>query len=166
MTTLNPELQFAVSSTLQERLAELDEQITASESGQEPWVARASEAPDAGDASVADHLQTKERALEQQAVDQRNRVIDALQRLETGDYGECIDCGTEIKVQRLQVQPRWSAVYAVRRRTNTRTPMRVRAPACNGLRPTRRVAMWLDGGDPGAHVLDNQLAVLHRVTHR
>jgi RNA polymerase-binding transcription factor DksA len=105
MTTLNPELQFAVSSTLQERLAELDEQITASESGQEPWVARASEAPDAGDASVADHLQTKERALEQQAVDQRNRVIDALQRLETGDYGECIDCGTEIKVQRLQVQP-------------------------------------------------------------
>ncbi len=49
MTTLNPELQFAVSSTLQERLAELDEQITASESGQEPWVARASEAPDAGD---------------------------------------------------------------------------------------------------------------------
>ena len=142
MTTLNPELQFAVSSTLQERLAELDEQITASESGQEPWVARASEAPDAGDASVADHLQTKERALEQQAVDQRNRVIDALQRLETGDYGECIDCGCS---------PRWSAVSAVRRRMNTRTPMRVRAPACNGLRPTayapgRYVARWRRSG--------------------
>ncbi|WP_348675770.1 TraR/DksA family transcriptional regulator [uncultured Abyssibacter sp.] len=94
-----------MSGALHDRLTELDRQITESETGQEPWTSRAGEAPDAGDASVADHLQTKERSLEQQAVDQRNRVIDALQRLKTGDYGECVDCGTEILVDRLQAQP-------------------------------------------------------------
>lgn len=33
------------------------------------------------------------------------QVADALERMRTGDYGLCIDCGTDIGLQRLQALP-------------------------------------------------------------
>jgi len=37
--------------------------------------------------------------------DERNAVEQALQRLEEGSYGTCVDCGREIPAGRLQAQP-------------------------------------------------------------
>jgi RNA polymerase-binding transcription factor DksA len=37
--------------------------------------------------------------------DERNAVTQALQRLEDGSYGTCVDCGREIPAERLKAQP-------------------------------------------------------------
>ena len=37
--------------------------------------------------------------------DERNAVLQALQRLEDGTYGTCVDCGKEIPAERLKAQP-------------------------------------------------------------
>lgn len=37
--------------------------------------------------------------------DERNAVTQALQRLEDGSYGTCVDCGKEIPPERLKAQP-------------------------------------------------------------
>ena len=36
---------------------------------------------------------------------QRSRVRDALQRLDAGTYGQCIDCGRELPDERLEARP-------------------------------------------------------------
>ncbi len=36
---------------------------------------------------------------------ERARIIAALQRLEEGEYGWCADCGSEISLRRLDVDP-------------------------------------------------------------
>ena len=37
--------------------------------------------------------------------DERNAVVQALQRLQDGTYGTCVDCGKEIPAERLKAQP-------------------------------------------------------------
>jgi RNA polymerase-binding transcription factor DksA len=36
---------------------------------------------------------------------QRDRVTRALERLEAGSYGECVDCGTSMPEERLEAKP-------------------------------------------------------------
>jgi RNA polymerase-binding transcription factor DksA len=36
---------------------------------------------------------------------QRSRVRDALQRLEAGTYGQCVDCGRDLPDERLEARP-------------------------------------------------------------
>jgi DnaK suppressor protein len=38
-------------------------------------------------------------------VDELGQIIAALERMDRGEYGECIDCGVDIPFERLQVQP-------------------------------------------------------------
>ena len=42
---------------------------------------------------------------EQRDLDEMAEVQAALQRLDAGTYGDCLDCGEPISLQRLQVQP-------------------------------------------------------------
>lgn len=44
-------------------------------------------------------------ALGNEAREELTKISSALQRLETGDYGLCVECGLEIEPGRLQVYP-------------------------------------------------------------
>jgi DnaK suppressor protein len=58
-------------------------------------------------ADTATELQDADRqnAVLENADDQRAQVLAALQRLDDGTYGRCVDCGQEIPAVRLQVRP-------------------------------------------------------------
>jgi DnaK suppressor protein len=47
----------------------------------------------------------RQNALLENNDDQRAQVVAALQRLEDGSYGRCVDCGKEIPAARLEVRP-------------------------------------------------------------
>jgi DnaK suppressor protein len=47
----------------------------------------------------------RENALLENADDQRAQVVAALQRLDDGSYGRCVDCGEQIPEVRLEVRP-------------------------------------------------------------
>lgn len=47
----------------------------------------------------------REIAVIEAAREQREQVVAALQRLEDGTYGRCVDCGRPIPDARLQVRP-------------------------------------------------------------
>lgn len=44
-------------------------------------------------------------ALGNEAREELAKISTALQRLDTGDYGTCVECGTEIQQGRLRVYP-------------------------------------------------------------
>jgi len=44
-------------------------------------------------------------ALGNEARDELTKISAALQRLDTGDYGSCVECGLEIEPGRLEVYP-------------------------------------------------------------
>jgi len=60
---------------------------------------------DTGEESVADLLRDLNNALINQHLAALNQVNTAYQRLNTGHYGECSDCGEEIQWERLLKQP-------------------------------------------------------------
>jgi len=60
---------------------------------------------DAGEESVADLLRDLNNALINQHLVALKQVNTAYQRLNTGQYGECSDCGEEIQWERLLKQP-------------------------------------------------------------
>jgi DnaK suppressor protein len=47
----------------------------------------------------------RENALLENNDDQRAQVVAALQRLDDGTYGRCVDCGQQIPAARLEVRP-------------------------------------------------------------
>jgi DnaK suppressor protein len=47
----------------------------------------------------------RENAIIEAAGDQRAQVVAALQRIEDGSFGRCVDCGKEIPAVRLEVRP-------------------------------------------------------------
>ncbi|MFC6081630.1 TraR/DksA family transcriptional regulator [Sphaerisporangium aureirubrum] len=85
---------------LESMLAELDRSIT---------VLRGD--PDApGDRSLADAGADltdadRARAMLDVAARQRTAVLDALKRLDSGDYGRCVDCGKPVPEGRLAARP-------------------------------------------------------------
>jgi DnaK suppressor protein len=46
-----------------------------------------------------------QNALLENSADQRAQVLAALQRIEDGTYGTCVDCGQQIPDARLEVRP-------------------------------------------------------------
>jgi RNA polymerase-binding protein DksA len=47
----------------------------------------------------------RENALLEAADDQRVQIREALQRIDAGTYGTCVDCGAQISDARLSVRP-------------------------------------------------------------
>ena len=47
----------------------------------------------------------REVALIENNTDQREQVVAALQRIEDGTYGRCVDCGKELSEERLDARP-------------------------------------------------------------
>ena len=91
--------QQDVRSQLEQMLRELDS-TTATLEGE-----------GAGESSELSHLDqhpadtASENALIEAAGDQRVQVVAALQRLDDGAYGTCVDCGKQIPAARLEVRP-------------------------------------------------------------
>ena len=89
---------------LEYRLAELRAEIHAAEmTSRTP--ADATEVSDRKDEAA--RLQAAEvgEAEERRDVDELRAVLAAIERLDTGSYGDCSDCGEAIGLERLRVQP-------------------------------------------------------------
>jgi DnaK suppressor protein len=72
---------------------------------EETFVRMAGEAPDRGDASVAQLSADLVSAERQRDSDERDEVQAALERIEAGTYGLCIYCGEPIGYERLKASP-------------------------------------------------------------
>ena len=69
------------------------------------------EMPDPVDAAVQDRSQTILLSISESERDLIDRIDAALQRIELGTYGNCLNCGREIAVARLNAVP--YAVYCM-----------------------------------------------------
>ena len=88
------------------RLLELRAEVHAAEQArQEPPGAAAHEVADRKDEAAQRLLSDLRGALEQRDVDEISQLEAALQRVDSGTYGDCADCGESISLQRLLVQP-------------------------------------------------------------
>lgn len=61
--------------------------------------------PDVGDASVADLLIDLDNAMVHRDVEEIRDIEAALERMDQGEFGDCIECGLAIEIERLQVFP-------------------------------------------------------------
>jgi len=91
---------------LEQMLRELDSAtavLAAEEAGKSEELSHFDQHP----ADTATELSDADRevAIIENAVDQRVQVVAALQRIEDGTYGRCVDCGKEIPAARLEVRP-------------------------------------------------------------
>jgi DnaK suppressor protein len=69
------------------------------------WGGKQNEVFDAVESSEADIQDEIEFALIQMKSETLNKIVDALARLEQGDYGNCFECGEEIAEKRLRALP-------------------------------------------------------------
>lgn len=60
---------------------------------------------DAGEEAVADLLVDVELAVIDQHVEELKEIETALKRIDAGVYGQCVDCGADIGLERLKIQP-------------------------------------------------------------
>ena len=58
-----------------------------------------------GRLSRMDSLQVQAKAADARRAQEIRRIDAALQRLEEGDYGWCVECGEAIEVKRLEIDP-------------------------------------------------------------
>lgn len=88
------------------RLQELRADVHAAELAQrEPAGAGGHEVADLKDEAAQRQDAELGGAQEQRDLDEMGEVQAALRRLDAGVYGDCIDCGEPIPLQRLLVQP-------------------------------------------------------------
>jgi DnaK suppressor protein len=69
------------------------------------WGGKLNEVFDAVESAEADIQEDLEFALVQMKSETLNKVVDALSRLEQGNYGNCFECGEEIAEKRLRALP-------------------------------------------------------------
>ena len=67
--------------------------------------AEAEQDEDTEDADANDSEADREEALVDAAVERRAEALAAIERLEGGSYGTCIDCGEKINEERLTFRP-------------------------------------------------------------
>jgi RNA polymerase-binding transcription factor DksA len=84
-------------------LAELRED--AERAREQPYAEHAGAAPDTGDESVATLIADLEQADMTRDLDEYRALEAASERLKSGEYGTCIDCGNDIGYERLKAFP-------------------------------------------------------------
>ena len=90
-------------------LAELRED--AERARDQPYAEHAGPAPDTGDESVATLIADLEQADVTRDLGEFRGLESARERLKAGDYGTCIECGSDIGFERLKATP--SAVRCI-----------------------------------------------------
>ena len=100
---MSPEKQSGFRTVIDARLKEVAEEIGDLESETEAV------SPDVsiGRLSRLDSMQHQQIALasKRRLEDERNRLLEALRRIDTGSYGRCLLCGSDIAPERLEIQP-------------------------------------------------------------
>jgi DnaK suppressor protein len=94
-----------IRKVIEDRLDELSGEITDKLGDAATVTADLDRAADAGDRSVVDDVATGDFADARRDVLEFQAGRDALARLDAGEYGICVDCGTDIPVARLHAQP-------------------------------------------------------------
>jgi len=84
-------------------LAELRED--AQRAREQPYAEHAGTAPDSGDESVATLIADLEQADLTRDLDEFRALEAARERIKGGDYGVCIDCGSDVGFERLKAFP-------------------------------------------------------------
>jgi RNA polymerase-binding protein DksA len=105
MATLTSEQKARIKEKLQSRERELYEDTHREVDKFETYERLASEAPDPGDASTADTIIDTNRAEVGRDIAELRAIGAALQRINSPDFGACIDCGVDIPYERLLAQP-------------------------------------------------------------
>lgn len=92
---------------LDQRAALLIEEVRSEleRSGEQHYIELAGRVTDTGDAAVADLLADLGAAIIDRQINEIRDIDAARRRIETGSYGVCIDCGTEIGFERLMAYP-------------------------------------------------------------
>jgi DnaK suppressor protein len=62
----------------------------------------------------------REEASLEVLLGQRERVREALERLDAGSYGRCVDCGSELPDERLEVRPEAARCVGCQQRAEAR----------------------------------------------
>jgi RNA polymerase-binding transcription factor DksA len=125
MNELTKERLGQLTERIRQRKARLLEEIREglARSGSERYADLLGEAGDAGDESVANLLRDVTEAEIVRDVGEVRDIVAAEQRLATGRYGVCIDCGEPIDYKRLEAYPTAKrCITCQQRREKTRAP--------------------------------------------
>ena len=106
-TPLTPSERDELTRLLEQTLAALGGDISSERAEARENVAarRDSGVQDRGEESFAGSIVAVDRALLQQHEAERREVHAALARVREGSYGDCVECGEPIGVERLRVAP-------------------------------------------------------------
>jgi len=96
-------LQHLINKRRDALLGELRED--AARSREHPYAEHAGPAPDTGDESVATLIADLEQADITRDLDEFRGLEAARERIRAGDYGICIDCGSDVGFERLKAFP-------------------------------------------------------------
>lgn len=105
--TLSAKEIAAFEKQLREREQQLVQELNqgSDRASSETFERIAGEAPDAGDASIADAIRDSVSAERERDQEELREVRDALGRITEGSYGVCLRCGEPIDPRRLQAAP-------------------------------------------------------------
>jgi len=97
------ELKRAIDRRHQELGAEIREDVNRAREHNRPELA--GPVPDPGDSSVADLIADIQNTELLRDADEIKELEAAQERIRSGTYGKCIDCGRDIGIERLRAQP-------------------------------------------------------------
>ena len=110
MEELTPEQRDKLFKALLQRKEQLAEQISRSSQSSRPVTL---DQQAFGRVSRGDALQQQSMAKAGLAQSQRQlrKVLQAIERYDTGDYGYCLDCGQSVQIARLEIRPETSFCF-------------------------------------------------------
>jgi len=101
--TQTKELQRKIDQRREALLGELRED--AERTREHPYAEHAGPAPDSGDESVASLFADLEQADMTRDLEEFRALEAARERMKEGEYGICVDCGSDIGFERLKAFP-------------------------------------------------------------
>lgn len=105
MADLTEEQLSQLRKSLEQRSAQLRDELQRDLNEKNDHIDVAAEAPDTGDSSFANLTVDLSNAEAMRDLNELRAVSAALTRMEDGTYGTCTSCGADIPYERLHVQP-------------------------------------------------------------